>query len=178
MNGSYLECSRPNHGSLRASSLGWRWPWSLVKSLHSGDPHVPDVLAAGRYLADALQLLFGLHPRAVHLCSCMFIHVTHALGGAMSWTFSVVPRSYVDVLNSHCSSNDSSLEFLPSTVAWLRFRLPDEPCHSQDLYSLGWRWPCWSSLIISRYVSSVLGNVCNSCSLTIQNPYCLQRKNW
>jgi hypothetical protein len=47
---------------------------TLVKSLHSGDPDVPDDLAAGRYLADALQLLFGLHPRAVH--------VTHALGGA------------------------------------------------------------------------------------------------
>ncbi len=49
---------------------------TLVKSLHSGEPDVTDVLAAGRYLADALQLLFGLQTRAVH--------VTHALGGAMS----------------------------------------------------------------------------------------------
>ncbi len=57
---------------------------TLVKSLHSGDPYVPDVLAAGRYLADALQLLFGLHPDAVHVHMFMYIPETHALGGAMS----------------------------------------------------------------------------------------------
>jgi hypothetical protein len=50
---------------------------TLVKSLHSGDPDVPDDLAAGRHLADALQLLFGLHPRAVHLCSCIFLKLMH-----------------------------------------------------------------------------------------------------
>jgi hypothetical protein len=65
---------------------------TLVKSLHSGDPGVTvihglasaDVLAAGRCFADALQVLFGLHPSVVHVCSCMFnVHVTHALGGAL-----------------------------------------------------------------------------------------------
>ncbi len=68
---------------------------TLVKSLHSGDPDVPDDQAAGRYLADALQLLFGLHPRAVHVCSC------NTCTGGSQYAFSVVPRSYVDVLNSH-----------------------------------------------------------------------------
>jgi hypothetical protein len=59
---------------------------------------MPDVLAAGRCLAHALQVLYGLHPSAVHVCSS---HVTHALGGAMSGAFSMVVRSYVDVLNSY-----------------------------------------------------------------------------
>jgi hypothetical protein len=39
----------------------------------SADLQVPDVLAAGRCFADALQVLFGLHPRAVYVCSCMFM---------------------------------------------------------------------------------------------------------
>jgi hypothetical protein len=41
-----------------------------------------DVLASGRCFADALQVLFGLHPGAGHVCSCIFMHVTHALGGS------------------------------------------------------------------------------------------------
>ncbi len=63
---------------------------------------MPEVLAIGRCFADALQVLFGLHSSAVHVCSCMFnVHVTHALGGAMSRKRSpLVARSYVDVRNS------------------------------------------------------------------------------
>ncbi len=90
---------------------------TLVKSLHSGDHYVicpddseyadlqvPDVLAAGRCFADALQVLFCLHPNAVHVCSMfIYVHVTHALGGAMFRAFSTgrtlictvdVPNSY------------------------------------------------------------------------------------
>ncbi len=59
---------------------------------------MPGVLAAGRSLAEALQVLFGLHPSAVHVCS---VHVTRARGGAMSRAFSVSAGSYVDVLNSY-----------------------------------------------------------------------------
>jgi len=44
---------------------------TLVKSLHSGDRDV--ILAAGRCFADALQVLFGLHPSAVHVCSWIFM---------------------------------------------------------------------------------------------------------
>jgi hypothetical protein len=51
---------------------------TLVKSLHSGDPDKicpvcseyvdlgPGVLGAGRCFADALQILFGIHPSAIH----------------------------------------------------------------------------------------------------------------
>ncbi len=58
---------------------------TLVKSLHSCDGVICPVcqlicglasaedLAAGRCFADALQVLFGLHPSAVHVCSCMFM---------------------------------------------------------------------------------------------------------
>jgi hypothetical protein len=55
----------------------------MVKSLHSGDPDVicpvwqricglasVDALAAGRCFAAALQVLFGLHFSAIHVCSC------------------------------------------------------------------------------------------------------------
>jgi hypothetical protein len=71
---------------------------TLVKSLHSG---APDVIhntrtckASARQQAiriarlarrqlgiklSALQVLFGLHPSAVHVCS-LYVHVIHALG--------------------------------------------------------------------------------------------------
>jgi hypothetical protein len=55
---------------------------TLVKSLHSGDPDVPDVLPTGRYLADALQLLFGLHPLAVHVCSVHACSCNTCTGGS------------------------------------------------------------------------------------------------
>ncbi len=41
---------------------------TFVNSLHSGDPDVPDVLAAGRYLSDALQL-HAIRPTS-SCCSC------------------------------------------------------------------------------------------------------------
>jgi hypothetical protein len=57
---------------------------TLVKSLHSGDPNVI-CLTLNTEKAKSVQL-FGVQPSAVHSsCSCMFmyVHVTHALGGAM-----------------------------------------------------------------------------------------------
>ncbi len=48
---------------------------------------VSDVLAAGRCFADALQVLFSLHPSVVHVCLCNMHggrHVSSILrGGAL-----------------------------------------------------------------------------------------------
>ncbi len=45
--------------------------WSVLLDSEYADLQVPepDVLAAGRCFADALQVLFGQHPSAVHVCS-------------------------------------------------------------------------------------------------------------
>jgi hypothetical protein len=58
---------------------------TLVKSFHGGDP---DVLCLGVSAASSTEKaksvdLFGLHRSAVHVCSYMYVHVAHALGGAM-----------------------------------------------------------------------------------------------
>jgi hypothetical protein len=46
--------------------------WSVPDSEYK-DLQVPDVLAAGSCFSDALQMLFGPHPSAVHVCSSMFM---------------------------------------------------------------------------------------------------------
>jgi hypothetical protein len=65
----------PGHVSPGTSSLGWRLPWSSLFMVMTrrdlscvtlNTLQVPDVLEAGRCFADALQVLFGLHPSAVH----------------------------------------------------------------------------------------------------------------
>jgi hypothetical protein len=58
-----------------------------------------DVLAAGSCFADALQVLFSLHPGAVHV----FLYVSNtSLGGNKCCEHSALfTRSYVDVPNSY-----------------------------------------------------------------------------
>jgi hypothetical protein len=56
---------------------------TVVKSLNSGDPDVsvlPDIELADLQMPDInysglsnFQMQFGLHPSAVHVCSCMFM---------------------------------------------------------------------------------------------------------
>jgi hypothetical protein len=67
---------------------------TLVKFLHSYDTTEHARCYLGKK-PSALQVLFGLNPSAVHVCSCMInVHVTHALGKPCA-------GSYVDVLKSH-----------------------------------------------------------------------------
>ncbi len=90
-------------GTCQSWDLYLRWRWSshfrvvtlLSSVLFARKLESADVLAACRCFADALQVLFGLHRTAVHVClpvhvySCMFsVHLTRALGGAMSLAFS------------------------------------------------------------------------------------------
>ncbi len=60
---------------------------TLVKSLYSGDPDVIRNTELARCQLcnklSALQVLFSLHPSAVHVFSCMFMQHMH-WGGAMS----------------------------------------------------------------------------------------------
>ncbi len=79
------------------SHLGRRWPWSSLFTVVTPTRSVLfdceymdlEVLMSWqlRCFADALQVLFDLNPSAVHVSSCMFMYVTHALGGAMLWAF-------------------------------------------------------------------------------------------
>jgi hypothetical protein len=105
---------------------------TLVKSLHSSDSDMicpvwqwmhrlasADVLAADRCSADAFQVLIGPHPSAVHVCSMfMYIHATHALGGAMSRAF-YIGRALIcrcsEQLLTRCP-NGSFQECSPSSV--------------------------------------------------------------
>ncbi len=111
---------------------------TLVKSLHIGDPdmispvyseypelQVPDVLAAGRCLADALQVLFGLHPSPVHVCSC-----NTCTGGSMLQTFSLVAHPYVAVPN--CNYQAFRMALFWSACLPLR-KAGFDSCKSRDL---------------------------------------------
>jgi hypothetical protein len=46
---------------------------SVLLDSEYADLQVPYVLAAGRRFADAFRVLLGLHPSAVHVCSCLIM---------------------------------------------------------------------------------------------------------
>ncbi len=125
-NVSFLECSPPTVEDrvwVRAgtSRLEWRWPWSSLfivvtptwSILFDSTVHARTCkywcLGNWQMLCDALQVLFGIHPGAVHVSSCMFIYNMHR-GEPCCKHSPLFACSYVDVPNS------SFLECLPPTV--------------------------------------------------------------
>ncbi len=99
--------------------------WSVLLDGEYAYLQVPDVLVAGRCFADALQELFGLHPSAVHVCSCP---LNTCNGGAMSRAFSpLVTHSYVDVPNRYKLFEWLFLQWSPPTSE-ARVRFLAETC--------------------------------------------------
>ncbi len=153
-----------------------------VKSLHSGDPDVicpgwlricglasADILAAGRWFADALQVLFGLHPSVVHVCWWVYSCNT-CTGGAMSRAFStghaLICRCSKQ-LSASCS-NGSFLECLPLTEEALLW-LPAEIRKFAEIFAAQGLEKTFNLKNFNNFIWSPLGRRGN-----IYINYCLQ----